>query len=328
MAHEELAALGEGTLGIWSRAAALRLMTPGALDHRVASGQWQLVWPGVYADGGYVLSPEQRAVAAVLGSGHDPGDPNARVAAVACGRTAARVLGLPLVDDDDPAVGGSEGLVDDVHTFRAASGRSRVVQRGTRRLVRHRLTLGPDDLAVHESGLRLTSALRTVCDCARLLSFEAAVCVADAALHARLVTAAELAGAVRVRAGVPGVRRLAAVVAASDGRAESAAESLARLVLRPALPGLTPQVRVRDEAGRVVARLDLGDEEMLFAVEVDGRRGHAGAQMVAKDRRRDRRTDALGWRVERVTWHDLRARPDLTRAWVRAAAQRHAERSL
>ncbi|HUR52463.1 MAG TPA: hypothetical protein VMZ11_10115 [Mycobacteriales bacterium] len=77
-----------------------------------------------------------------------------------------------------------------------------------------------------------------------------------------------------------------------------------------------------------MARLDLGDEERLFGVEADGRAGHAGANMVAKDRRRDRRTEALGWRVERVTWHDLRTRPAATRAWVADAAHRHAKRSF
>jgi very-short-patch-repair endonuclease len=117
------------------------------------------------------------------------------------------------------------------------------------------------------------------------------------------------------------------VAAAADGRAESPAESVVRLLLRPVLPGLVPQVRVRDAQGRVIARLDLGDEEIRFAVEADGKRGHAGGEMVAKDRRRDRRTEANGWRVERVTWHDSRVQPGKTRAWVAEAAARHARRA-
>ena len=43
-----------------------------------------------------------------------------------------------------------------------------------------------------------------------------------------------------------------------------------------------------------------------LAVECDGTAAHAGAAMVAKDRRRDRRTEAYGWRTERVTWFELR----------------------
>jgi hypothetical protein len=61
---------------------------------------------------------------------------------------------------------------------------------------------------------------------------------------------------------------------------------------------------------------------------VDGKRGHAGTRMVAKDRRRDRRTEPYGWRVERVTWHESRARPAATRRWVAEAAARHARRPL
>jgi hypothetical protein len=328
MSAEGLAQLGQGSLGLWLRAAALETMTPGQLDHRVDSGEWQLVWPGVYADTGYVLSPQQRAVAAVLASGDEVGSERTRVRAVACGRTAARLLDLPLVDDDDPATGATEHLIEDVHTFRRSAGRSRTLHQDDRILVRHRLTLGSGDLVVHPTGLRATSALRTISDCSRLLAFNAAVALTDAALHRGLVSTDELAAAVRAREGWPGVRRLASVVQASDGRAESPAETIARLVLQPAMPGLTPQVRVRDRSGRVVARLDLGDEQRRFAVEADGKRGHAGSIMVAKDRRRDRRTEALGWRVERVTWHECRTQPGPTRAWVLAAADRHAKRSL
>lgn len=321
----ETSELGAKTLGVWTRSDALEVVTRGQVQRRVGSGTWQLVLPGVYADGGYVLSAEQRAVAAVLATGdrvvREAGE---RVRAVACGRTAARVLGLPLIDDDDPATGASEHLVDDVHTFRARSGCSLVVASEAGRLVRHRLTLLDDELVRHPSGLLLTSALRTAVDCSRLLTFEAAVCLLDAGLHAKAFTRDELEAAIAARSGWPGVRRLAAVVQAADGRAESPGETIARLALLPVLPGLVPQVRVRDTRGRVVARLDLGEEELRLGVEVDGKRGHAGTQMVAKDRRRDRRTDGLGWWVERFGWHELRTRQGEARARVLELAGRRA----
>lgn len=305
--------LGAKALGVWTRAEAEAVLTRGELQARVTSGAWQRVLPGVFADGGYALSPEQRAVAAVLATG-DPLSAKENARAVACGRTAARVHGLPLIDDDDPTTGASDHLTDDVHTFRARSGRSLVVLSGDRRLVRHRLTLLDDELVRHASGLLLTSAVRTAVDCARLLTFEATVCLLDAGLHGKLFTRTELEAAVVARAGWPGVRRLAAAVRVADGRAESPGETIARLILQPVLPGLVPQVPVRDARGRVVARLDLGEERLRLGVEVDGKRGHAGTHMVAKDRRRDRRTDALGWWVERFTWPDLRTREDEVRA--------------
>ena len=60
--------------------------------------------------------------------------------------------------------------------------------------------------------------------------------------------------------------------------------------------------------GRVVARFDLGDEHARLVVDMDGKRGHAGAAMVAKDRRRDRGTEPYGWRTERGSWFEVRCR--------------------
>src|SRR5207253_2398666 len=105
-----------------------------------------------------------------------------------------------------------------------------------------------------------------------------------------------------------GVRRFRAAVALADGRAEAPTETLARLLLLPVVPSLVPQVRILDRYGRIVARLDLGDEAAKLAVELDGKRGHSGDAMVAKDRRRDRRTEAYGWWTERGTWYDVRCR--------------------
>ncbi|HUR14478.1 MAG TPA: hypothetical protein VM097_08285 [Mycobacteriales bacterium] len=313
--------LGAKTLGVWTRQAALAVQTPGQVDHLLASGVWQQLLPGVYADAGFERDPLQRAVAAVMATGDAVARaPGQRVRALACGRTAARVHGLPLIDDDDPATGAAEHHIDDVHTFRARSGRSLPVALGNRQLLRHRLSLLQDDVVRHPCGLLLTSPLRTAVDCTRLLTHEATVCLLDDGLRRGLFTTADLEAAVSAREGWPGVRALAAAVRAADGRAESPGESLARMLLLPAVPGLVPQVRVKDDHGRVVARLDLGEEQLLLGIEVDGKRGHAGAQMVAKDRRRDRRTQALGWRVERCTWHELRTRP----GEVLARVPRHA----
>src|SRR5213079_1378479 len=44
----------------------------------------------------------------------DDGSRRRKLRAVASGRSAARVWGLPLIDDDDPATGASEHRIDDV----------------------------------------------------------------------------------------------------------------------------------------------------------------------------------------------------------------------
>ena len=309
----DLSTLGARSGGTWTRAQALELLTPGEVDGFVRSGTWQVVWRGVYADAGHVLDAEQRALAAVLAAG-GAGQTGRHLRAAACGRTAERVHGLPLLDDD--------GRYDDVAVATRTAG-----ARWSGRVLRpYELHLPPGTLRRRPSGLLLTRPAPTIGHLSTLLGRTALVCALDAALHAGLVDGEELAAVAAARAGCPGAPALREAVAHADGRAESPAETLARLLLLPELPQLRPQVRVVDRWGRVVARVDLGEEEARFAVEVDGVRGHAGAQMVAKDRRRDRTTEDLGWHTERLTWADLRATPRATVRRVRAAYDRHLAR--
>ena len=98
--------LGIRSCGVWTRAEALAVLGRGQVDALVRARTWQVPWRGVYADAGHVLDAEQCAWAAVLAAGGAVADPTGpRLRAVAAGRTAARVWGLPLVDDLDPATG-------------------------------------------------------------------------------------------------------------------------------------------------------------------------------------------------------------------------------
>ena len=229
--------------------------------------------------------------------------------AVACGRTAARLHRWPLIDDRDPATGASEHLIDDVVTKGSRRTlRSRDPDGEVRVLRRYARALSSSDVTRTASGLAFTSPLRTMVDLAALLSFEALVCAVDHALHTGLVDGPALSSAVEQYAWQPGVAALRAAVALADRRAESPAETLARLALLPTMPGFVPQHQLVGRDGRVLARYDLADEDLRLAVEADGKAGHAGAQMVAKDRRRDLLSERHGWRTERVTWWELRCR--------------------
>ena len=296
-----LAGLGTAHRGLWTRVEALAVTTRGAVDGHLRRREWRTVWPGVFTDAGTALDHGQRAHAAVLACG--PG-------AVVSGRTAARLHGLPLIDDHDPATGAQQHLLDDVATPGA---RRPLLQRepdgAVRGLRRTALVLLPEDVVRDSGGLRLTTPLQTLVDLASLLSFEALACAVDHALHTGLVGQAELVGAVRERTWCGGVVHLRAAVAGADRRAESPAETLARLALVPTMPSFVPQHRLVGADGRVLARYDLADERLRLAVEADGKAGHAGAQMVAKDRRRDRVSELHGWRTERVTWWELRRQP-------------------
>ncbi|MGI8536712.1 MAG: hypothetical protein ACR2K2_09480 [Mycobacteriales bacterium] len=325
-----LSDLGADSLGVWTRAQALTMLSAGEVDALVRRRIWQVVWSGVYADGGFVLDAEQRAMAAVLAAGGadqpvafgapdpDTGRQRRRLRAVACGRSAARVWQLPLIDDDDPATGRREAVLDDVASWRHLAPQSC----GERRLCTHEPTFGQGDLIRLPSGLWLTSPLRTMVDSARLLTHEALVCVVDDALHRSLVVPVQLEERSAARRGDEGAPAWRRAVRLADGRAEAPTETLARLLLLPVLPDLRPQVVLYDKAARLVARFDLGDEGVLLAVETDGRAGHAGEQMVAKDRRRDRHAAAYGWWTERATWYDLRRRQDDFRTRI---VSKHAE---
>lgn len=84
------------------------------------------------------------------------------------------------------------------------------------------LRLGPGDV---QDGV--TTPARTVLDCARDLSLEEALAVADSALRSRLVTPAQLDASARLVRG-PGARAVRRVVGVADARAENAFESALR----------------------------------------------------------------------------------------------------
>lgn len=321
--------LGTTTAAVWTRRAALAVVPRGTLAALLRDGRWWSPFPHVYADGGFALDPLQWGFAAALASGYpevvDPTGPCTALRAVPCGRTAARVWGLPLLDDDDPATGALDRLHHDVSTWHPARdlrSRPRTAGEQVHVLHRHRLGLTAGDLARHPGGLWLTGPARTLLDLGRLVSLEAQVCAVDAALHRGLVEVPQLRALVEAHLGRLGVVRLRQALALADAGAESPAETLARLVLKPVLPGLRTQVTLRDGHGWPLARFDLADEALRLAFEADGRRGHAGDAMAAKDRGRDARTEALGWVTERATWYELRCRPDRVRQRVLAAAAR------
>ena len=198
-------------------------------------GAWQVLWPGVYADGGVELDAEQRAVAArrspagrgqpSVGTG--PGD---RLPARGCApsRAAGRPRGsggFPLIDDDDPATGAHEHLLDDVAVV-ARHARPLQPSAAGRRCTRHEL---------HATAAATWSADRS------------GLCDHLAAAHARRLRAAADARGAGVRARRrPAPRRRDRRRQLADGRARRGAAAGRR---RAAAGG-----RARRRAGGVAAR--------------------------------------------------------------------------
>jgi hypothetical protein len=117
----------------------------------------------------------------------------------------------------------------------------------------------------------VTSAARTVIDCARRLPPHDALAIADAALRRRAVTPPHLSIALAAAAGRPGVGQARRVLALADGRRETALESwsawgLARAGVAPALW----QATVLDHENVFLGRVDAWWSEGV-AGEADGR---------------------------------------------------------
>jgi hypothetical protein len=306
-----VAALGDAA-GVWTRRQALAAgLTAHQIDALLANGSWQTLQRGIYTDGGTTPHPVQRAGGACLAAGKG---------SVAAGRTAARVHRFPLIDDDDPATGSRQIGIDEVvlgdGVHRATRGRGSIPS--ARLLLPSQELLLPGDIT-RVSGVRVMSQARTLFWLARELTFEAAVAATDHALRTRAVTKQDLWALADRLAGRRGVIAFRRVIAFADDRAETALESVTRVVVTaPDLPPWTPQLKVRS-GGRILARVDLGNEQLQLAVEADGGAHHSGPA-VAKDRMRDEVVGRLDWHAVHVTWFDARMQPAQVRARVRTVA--------
>jgi len=162
---------------------------------------------------------------------------------------------------------------------------------------------------------RLTSLLRTVVDCARILPFGEALAVADAALATGRLSQAELQAAATAMRG-PGRPNAVRVAAAATGLAESFLESMLRsLLVEAGIDGFEPQVVV--DTGGTRARVDLGHQLGRIAAEAEGYEFHGSPGDFAADCRRYDDLVAAGWLVLRFTYQQVMGDP----TWVVATVE-------
>lgn len=155
-------------------------------------------------------------------------------------------------------------------------------------------------------GLCVTTPVRTVLDCARMLSLADAVALADSALRKRLVTLAALHAAVAGLPRGPGRRKAQSVVACLDAKSGSVLESLLRVLLRQY--GLLPpetQFAFTDAAGRLVGYFDFAWPALHLIVEADGFEFHRQREHLRRDCRRHNAITLRGWWLLRFTWEDV-----------------------
>jgi very-short-patch-repair endonuclease len=144
-----------------------------------------------------------------------------------------------------------------------------------------------------------------------------AIMAADAALRAGIVTRAALDAAIRGARGWPGVRQARAVLELADPLAESPLESLTRLAL---IDDKFPAPQLQAAIPGTPYRVDMLWSAARLVLEADGLAKYTVSEL-RREKRRETRLRALGYRVERVTWEEVVHRWPQTRVWLRRALQ-------
>jgi hypothetical protein len=262
------------------------------------SGTWIRLRRGVYIAADELADAEQR------GRRHDV---DCLAVLLALGRTsaaishasAARLWRLPVPRDLDRTV-----RLTDPQLWRRGQG---FLISPAPLEPAERASLGP---------IRLTSAARSVVDCAREWPLEDAVVAMDTALLAGHTTSDELVRAAETARHWRGAARAARAAALSDGRAESPLETRGRLrIVGSGFPRPELQVEIRTD-GRLVGVVDAWFDEVAVAVEFDGRVKYADpwrepGRVLWEEKRREDELRALGIRFLRLADADLGARwPD------------------
>ena len=292
----------------WGERSIARAVQQGALV-RIAHGR--MVEGAVWRE----CFPEQRQILRALAVAA-----NARHPVVFGGRTAAAVLGLPLVGAGEAARNERPVLL--VPRGANSDDSADAVRRST-------AWSEAEVVAVH--GLRVTGIERTVRDLARFDSQEQGIAAADAAVRMRAPVPRGRAPALEAREwieaqldalqglrGRRGVHRAIELFRLADGRAESPLESVARLRFMRAGYAAEPQFDLDGPDGRrFYADLALLDCGVLC--EVDGAVKYAedGREALrAEKRRTDWIIATTGLRIVRMTADDV-ATEHAFAAWLR-----------
>ncbi|WP_006244833.1 hypothetical protein [Mycolicibacterium tusciae] len=290
--HSDALALLDRAGGFATTSQLLNVMTRQELDVQVRHGGLVRVWYGVYAAAEPDLLGRLAALDLFVGQ-HT----------VACMGTAAKLYGF------------------DTETTTALH----VLDPG----VRMRPTIG---LMVHQrTGGRLqrvssrlaTAPAWTAIEVARELSRPRALATLDAALRSTWCTASDLEFAVREQRGRRGIVAVRGLLPYADGRAESAMESEARLVMIDyglPLPELQYEIRGRDGE---VWRVDFAWPEARVAAEYESVAWHAGRTEMVRDKKRYAGVQDCDWTLIPIVVDDVRQNP----ARLAQRIERHLMRS-
>jgi REase_MTES_1575 len=295
--HREaaLAHLAQRQFGVFTRAQALDAgFTPNTIKKRLHRGVWALVDHNVYRMSATPRNWNQRLVAACLAG-----------PAVASHRSAGIIWRFPDMPNEIVEVTALR------HRRRRAS-----------------------DVIWHESwhlterdineieGIPCTRPVRTFLDLGVVLSTDELETVLNDGIRRNLLSVSAIGRRLEELGPLrPGTRVVQAVVSRHrTGRRapESVLETrFLQLVRSAGLPEPVPQFEI-GLGGGAAARVDFAYPERRVAIELDGAAYHSGEVAERRDRRRDNRLGAMGWRVLRFGWNDVTRSPDYVLGMMRA----------
>jgi hypothetical protein len=286
--------------------------TDRAIDRRVRSGEWHRIRRGAYCSGEIWKSlsraDQHRLLArAVLRTAHP--------STVLSHTSAALEHGAPVWGID----------LSVVHVTRT-DGRTGRKEAG---IVHHRGVLDEEDVSTR-GGVRVTSPTRAAIEVTTIAGVEESLVTVNGLLHAGQVSAASLAAMADAAKNWPHSLTTDLVLRLADRRIESVGESRTwHLCWKQHLPMPEPQVKIRDETGQVVARVDFAWPDLGVFLEFDGdikytelveEDSDLTTVVLAEKRREERICLLTGWVCIRLTWADL-ARPAATARRIRAVLQ-------
>lgn len=261
--------------GVVSRAQLLGLgFGPGAIDWRVDAKRLHVVHRGVYAVGYRALTQRGRWMAAVLACGPD---------AVLSHRAAAVLWGI---------LQGARERVD-VSVPRQRRGRAGV------RL--HVAAIAPDERTVH-AGIPVTTVARTLLDLAAVLQRDELRRALERAEALGLGDETSLPRLAERHRGRRGTANLQAAIGEGLRPVVTRSELERRFLSfleRERLP--RPETNVWLNMGGEWMEVDCVWRDQRVIAELDSRAWHMTKEAFERDRERDRRAHAAGWRPIRVT---------------------------
>lgn len=295
-----LAAIAARQHTVFSRRQALDAgFTRGMINRRQSSGRWLSADYAVYRIAGAAPNWHQRLMAACLAG-----------PAVSSHRAAGSLWDFPGMPD---------GIVEVTALRHRRRRAADVTWHESYHLTEREIT--------ELEGIPVTRPVRTFIDLGVVLTPSHLEEVLDDGLRRNLLDIAAVWRRIEQLGDLrPGARVVQAVLdsrASGDRPAESVLETRFRQLLRGSRLAL-PVAQFEVRAGNtLIARVDFAYPELCLAIELDGAAYHSSERGRQRDRTRDNCLAALGWRVLRFTWEDLRDRSSAVIAAVDACIEQH-----